>query len=564
MAERSQNNFDQDPSVARTLHRFQNLMNVNRIWQPGWQEQADYVLPRKNSIQVVRLPGVKRTQRLYDSTALDACELLSASMHGTLTSAHMRWFFLELDDPNLNKIQSVKAWCEEVSLRMNNEFNRSNFHSEVQEFYTELVGFGTGLLLLEEKPQVKGEFGGLQFTTFGISKYCLAEGPDGLVNTVFTVFPMSHLSIIEEWGQATVPREILDPEKPEDMLEVVHAVYPSNDRGPLAKKWTSDYILTKGKFLLSSEGFYDFPFMATRWSKNSDETYGRGPTDNAMPDIRSLNKIVELELKCIAKTVDPPMYNVGGDVIGAARLVPGGMTSVRSKEAIGPILSGIDFKISNLKKEELKGSIKSIYKIDQLQLPTNGPQMTATETNVRYELMQRILGPTLGRLEIEFAKPLIDRTFNLMWRADALPPLPPELQAAASQRPINLRIRYEGPLARAQKASDVQSIGQLNGMLEPLLQAKPEVADVIDFDEMIRKLADELGIPASIVRDSKAVEILRQAQQQKMQEAQQGQQQAQMAQSAGQAAPFLKAAGTRPEPGSPLEKLQNGAGRAAA
>lgn len=564
MAERSQNNFDQDPMVAKDLARFQNLMNVNRIWQPGWQEQADYVLPRKNSIQVIRLPGVKRTQRLYDSTALDACELLSASMHGTLTSAHMRWFFLELDDPALNAIQNVKEWTEEVSLRMNNEFNRSNFHSEVQEFYTELVGFGTGLLLLEEKPKIKGQFGGLQFTAIGISKYCLAEGPDGLVNTVFHAFPMSNLSIIEEWGEANVPIEIVQSEKPEDMQEVIHCVYPSNNKGPLAKKWTSNHILTKGKFLLSSEGFYDFPFMATRWSKNADETYGRGPTDNAMPDVRSLNKIVELELKAMAKVVDPPMYNVGGDVIGAARLVPAGMTTVRSKDAIGPILTGIDFKVSNLKKEELRTSIKSVYKIDQLQLPSGGPQMTATETNVRYELMQRILGPTLGRLEIEFAKPLIDRTFNLMWRANALPDLPPELQAAASQRPINLRIRYEGPLARAQKASDVQSIGQFNGMLEPLAKAKPEIMDVIDFDEMVRKLADELGIPASIVRDSKAVEILRQAQQQKMQEAQQGQQQAQMADSAGKAAPFIKAAGVRPEPGSPLEKMQNGSGRAAA
>lgn len=553
------NNFSTDPKVTKALQRFSNLLTSQRIWCNEWQELADYVLPRKNSILVQRVPGTKRTQKLYDSTMLDASELLAASMHGTLTSSHMRWFYLETDTAELNASQKVRMWLDQVSQKMNDAFNASNFHSEVQEYYTELVVFGTGALLFEEQKKKAGKFAGFQFSTVPIGKYSIGEGPNNLVNTFFRTYTLSNQAIMEKWPD-TAPKEIRESQKPDDMKEIIYCIYPNvNASGYLSKKWTALHILMKSKTLLQEGGFYSFPLMVARWSKNSDEVYGRGPSHNAIPDGRSLNKIIELELRAVAKTVDPPMGNVSGDVIGAARLVPGGMTTVRNKESIFPILTGINFKISNLKKEELRASIKSIYKIDQLQLPQGGPQMTATETNVRYELMQRILGPTLGRLEIEFAKPLIDRAFDLLWRAGELPPMPYELQQASRTKSIQLRIKYEGPLARAQKASDVTAIQQLNVMLEPLIQANPQIADVIDWDEEIRMIAEVLGVPAKIVRDSKAVEILRQAKEQQMQQAQQSAQQSQGAQDASNAAPMVKALGTRPDPGSPLEKMQNGA-----
>ena len=100
-----------------------------------------------------------------------------------------------------------------------------------------------------------------------------------------------------------------------------------------------------------------------------------------------------------------------------------------------------------------------MYYIDQLQLNV-GPQMTATEVNVRYETMQRILGPTLGRIDTEFASPLIDRTFKIMYRAGLFSPLPDILVQALRTKPIELRVQYEGPLARSQRSTDLTEIGR--------------------------------------------------------------------------------------------------------
>ena len=89
---------------------------------------------------------------------------------------------------------------------------------------------------------------------------------------------------------------------------------------------------------------------------------------------------------------------------------------------------------------------------DQLEL-NEGPQMTATEVQVRYELMQRLLGPTLGRLQSEFLNPIVERAFYSMLRGNALPPMPEVLQQIGG----DLDIEYVGPLARSQKMDEVTS-----------------------------------------------------------------------------------------------------------
>lgn len=558
------NNFSTNDDVVSDLNRFSNLLLSQRIWAVEWQELADYINPRKNSILVQRIPGSKRTQKLYDSTAPDAADLLASAMHGTLTSSHLRWFYLETDDPQLNQQQNVRIWLDQASQKMNDRINQSNFHSEVHEHYMDMVVFATASLFCTAKPPEKGQFGGLQFTSCHIGHYVIAEGADSTVNTQFRSFVMTLNAIRAKWPDVKI-KELEDSTKFEDKYEIIHSVYPIRSFGKLNKKWRSRYILARYKAVLQEGGFYSFPFMVSRWSKNNDEEYGRGQSHLALPDIRSLNKIVELELKATAKVVDPPMGAVSGDVIGQARLVPGGVTTVRNKDALFPILTGINFEVNNLKKEELRSSIKSIYKIDQLQLPTNGPQMTATETHVRYEIMQRILGPSLGRLEIEFTHPLIDRVFDLLYRAGDLPPLPMELRQASSVRKVGLKIRYEGPLARAQKSSDADAIGQLLQAVEPIAKIKPEALDVINFDAAIRKYGEIIGTPAEIIRDESQVETLRQEQEKQHQDMLQQQQIGQAASAAKNVSPLVRSLNQAPEPGSQMESLVNaGQQRAAA
>src|SRR5216684_1593373 len=87
------------------INRYQQLLDHWWLFGIEAQEIADHILPRKNSITTRRVPGSKRTQRMFDSTATKAADDLASSIHGTLTSAYIQWFTLTTDDPELNDQQ---------------------------------------------------------------------------------------------------------------------------------------------------------------------------------------------------------------------------------------------------------------------------------------------------------------------------------------------------------------------------------------------------------------------------------------------------------------------------
>ena len=184
-----------------------------------------------------------------------------------------------------------------------------------------------------------------------------------------------------------------------------------------------------------------------------------------------------------------------------------------------------------MKETQLRTAIRQAYYSDQLQLQ-EGPQMTATEVQVRYELMQRLLGPTLGRFQTEFLNPLIERAFGIMLRANAFLPTPNELGDE------NLDIEYVGPLARSQRMEESVAVERLYQLAMNIAQADPSVMDIINNDEAMRLRANLLGVPKSVLRGRDEVEEIRTQraeQQQMMQQQQMAQQQAQTALTQGQA-----------------------------
>ena len=168
--------------------------------------------------------------------------------------------------------------------------------------------------------------------------------------------------------------------------------------------------------------------------------------------------------------------------------------------------------------------------------------MTATEVQVRYELMQRLLGPTLGRLQQDFLDPLISRTFNILMRAGRLPE-PPEL---VQELQAEYDVQYIGPLPRAQRMQVVESINQFIAGIAGIAELFPEALDIPDIDEMAREVAKLSGVPSKLIRDEKSVKAERdkkEAQKEKMEAAMQAQQAGRAAQEVGAGAMAMDEAG---------------------
>ena len=125
----------------------------------------------------------------------------------------------------------------------------------------------------------------------------------------------------------------------------------------------------------------------------------------------------------------------------------------------------------------------------------------------------RVIGPVLGRLMNEMLRPLIDRVFALMLRADMLQPAPALIQGR------DVDIEYVSPLAMAQKSSSLNNTMKALEILMPLAQALP-VGDHIDPDGLVRHITDSLGVPKMTLKSQREVDAMRQ-QRQEMQQAMQ-------------------------------------------
>ena len=212
------------------------------------------------------------------------------------------------------------------------------------------------------------------------------------------------------------------------------------------------------------------------------------------------------------------------DVFADLDMEAGTLNVMRDINGVRPFESAARFDVSQLQRGELQGSIRRQFFVDQLELKES-PAMTATEVQVRYEMMQRLLGPTLGRLQADFLDPCVIRTFNILWRAGELPDPPESLMDADSQ----LDIEYLGPMPRAQKQDQVASYERLVQMAMAIAQANPDSLQVVDWDQLLRDGAMLLGIPSDALVGEEQLAAMRE------QMAEQQAQMAEMAQGAGMA-----------------------------
>jgi hypothetical protein len=324
--------------------------------------------------------------------------------------------------------------------------------------------------------------------------------------------------MVTKFGKEGVPEDIFtQSETPQGMdkrYAVIMCIYPRPDKAdantsqilaPKERPFGMKYVLHKDGSELGEEGgYYEQPAFIPRWRKTSKSMWGHGPAMIALPDILTINSLVELILKATEKVVDPPTKVTERGLLSDLDLEPAGMTVVRSMDSMEPYESGARFDVSQLQREQLKQAIRSIFFVDQLELKES-PAMTATEVQTRYELMQRLLGPTLGRLQSDYLDPLVQRTFNILYRAGQLGQ-PPDIVFESSGE---LDIIYTGPLVRAQRADIAQGVTRWVATLAELSEIRNDVLDIPDWDAIARELGSLEGVPAKLMKSDNAIKQAR-------------------------------------------------------
>ena len=530
--------------LARLLNeRFGSLAAQRVTWESHWQEIADYVVPRKADITKTRSPGDKRSELIFDGTAIHAAELMSASLHGMLTNPSTKWFSLRFGDIILDGNDEAREWLESVEDVMYQEFASSNFQEQIHELYHDLITFGTGIMFVEgDEEQTPSS---LRFSTRHIGECYVSENEYGRVDTVFRKFKIPVRAAISRFGSDTISEKLVKQGErdPYSLIDLVHAVYPRDSFDvtrvdAVNKPFASVYYDADQKTVLSESGFDEFPYLAPRYLKASYEIgYGRSPAMTALADIKMLNKMSEVTIRAAQKQVDPPLLVPDDGFILPIRTVPGGLNFYRSgtRDRIEPLNIGANNPLGLNMEEQRRKAIQSAFYVDQLILG-QGPQMTATEVVQRTEEKMRLLGPVLGRLQAELLQPLITRVYNILERKQFFRVAPEFIQNN------DISIEYVSPLAKAQRMGDVQSAMRLFELLGPVAQIDRGIMDYVDSDGLTKHMIRALSVPASAVRGDEEVVAIRQQRQARQEEQRQLAQAQQVAEAAGSAAPALKAA----------------------
>ncbi len=515
---------NEDRTVHRVLARFDSLRSMRSNYEPVWDEITDYVLPSRGSYSDLRTntPAQRRDRKVLDITGIVACRTLAARVVTEMTSQGERWFDFRMEDPELDRNENVRRFLYEVGDKVYNVL-QDGWRLPHIEVTTDWIAYGTACLYVQAVEHEKKETE-IVFKSIPITELFIAESFKGIPDTVFRYFRLPLRQIAQEFGtdKFTVEMEKMLEKDPDAMFDVIHAVYPSDTYVTDGKmkqnmKFKSCYVLRDQKILLSEGGFKSMPFIVLRFWKRTGEPYGGSPAWDALSDIRMINVMSETALRSFQMEAFPPLLAASDGVIMPLKTMPNGVNiggmSPEGKRLIEPLVTGSKTQLAFEVLEQRRQAIRNAFFIDPLINRENSIR-TAAEVQKRASEELNGIGPFVNRYEQEYLEPLLDRLLVFVLETMYDPEdIPEELQG------MTTKIEYTAPLARTQRARQLDSTVTFLQLLQTVAQADPSIMGVLKKDSLVGMLTDLLGVPYYIMKTQEELMMeQQQAQQQQMME----------------------------------------------
>ena len=231
----------------------------------------------------------------------------------------------------------------------------------------------------------------------------------------------------------------------------------------------------------------------------------------ALPDSRTLQQQGKTILKAGHMAVEPPLMAPHESIVRGPSLVPGGITYYNAaamrnaglRDPIRPLFTGAQIPLAREMQADVREQIFAAFFRNVLNLPTDGPAMTATEVVERKEEFVRTIGPVFGRLEADYMAPMVERAFGILLRQGKFPPPPEELQGQ------EISFEFASPVEKVRRQLDTMNAVRTIEMIAPFVQADPAIMDNFNGDEIARDAAEFNSMPASWLKPKAEVAKLR-------------------------------------------------------
>lgn len=473
----------------------------------------------------------KRAEQM-DSTAPDSARMLASQVMSGMTPANQVWPAFDVGD----ETDEEQRWLDHAAERVWEAIHGANYDAAKYEALLCVVAAGWMVLFIDEAGD------DITFQSFPIAQcYLAASKPGGPVDTLYRCFRLTAEQAVNAYGANKVSERIREDaqKQPDKQHQFLHAIYPRTDFTPGSKlprnlPIASVHVEISTKQLVRESGYHEQPFAAPRWQQLPGSSYAIGPMSAALPTVRRLNELLKLESVALARAAAGVYVAADDGVLNprTVRVRGGTVIVANSIDSIKELPTGADFNVTFTKADELRAQIRRVLMSDQIK-PVDGPAETATAVHVRVGLIRQQMGPLYGRFQAEDLQPTVERVFGLLYRRGRpeLGGRPGEVvidDAPESLDNVPYRVRFNNPLAAAQKLEDVTAI-ERTVMLAGAMAAQglPEALDLVDTEEAMRLAAEGMSAPSKVLRDSKALKAYRdrraEAQEQQAQAAQQQQ-----------------------------------------
>jgi hypothetical protein len=488
--------------------RVSELKGIRNSWEPSWRDIARYQIPQRG--EFFRTPGNgdrgrKKDGQIVDTIAQPALRVLRAGLMSGLTPRTQPWFRLTVADERIANSAAVKAWLDHVSERMLMVFGQSNLYRCLHHVYGEVGGFGTACALMQ------GDFEDVfRFHPQTVGMYWLANDYRGSTDTFVRRFALPARSVIREYGEDNVSVDVRNKKGKagaDGNVMLLHIIEPNDEFEPGAfgsrgKRWRSvTWEEGKDKALRIS-GYERWNVLAPRWETLTDDPYGTGCGHFVDSTVKSLQVFGKQRHNMVAKHGNPPMAYPAelknqptGTTAGFINYFAGNLNEKVGRplyqtnpSAFAPLMDIIRDEREAVRQGYFADLFLMISQMEGVQ-PRNQLEILA-----RKEEKLMMLGPVLESLHGDLLKPLIDWTFEEMYRHRLFAPPPKELENWP------LEVELISMLAQAQNAARISSIERTTSFIGTLASADRSAMFKLDTFATIDKYADSAGAPAGVIR----------------------------------------------------------------
>jgi hypothetical protein len=568
-------------SMDKYLTRHKDLKAERAPWDVHYQRLAETFLTRKQNFTSTISPGEFLYEDVYDNTGEFAAMQAASVFLSMLWPDSSRTFSIEPVD-ELKGQPGVEEYFRFASRQLQRFMDKpqAGLLIALQEFEIDMQVFGiSGIGVFDNDDESTP----MVYEAWGVRGMCISENAQGFVDCVYDAKTRTIRQVVEEYGEENVHPAVLkafQDGKYEDKVDVLRVLEPRSmvDRA-MAPEGTARgmatrtlHIDTTNKKVMRESGYEEFPVMVGRAIKTTGEKQGRSPAMVALPDARSLNALKEAMIVATEKQLDPPLYvlddgRLGGGVVDTSA---GGLNVFNSSgrltgdKPIGALFTVGELQSAEKLAEQFKMNISQAFALDRLLDLNNQTQMTAYETSIRNRMRGEALGSMFSRQIAEVFTPMIERSFNVLYRKGYLGTtdvgfmaaarrawakilgkpaqvvVPPAVSAAIEAGLDVYEVEYISPAKRFMQSEKLQGIYEAAEFFSKMgvVPGMEDIMDNLDFDDMADNVVKYSGAPISILRpdsDRDAIRKGRAEAQAQMAKIQAAQQTSEVARNAGQA-----------------------------